>query len=638
MKHIEQPEWIDPNEFVSRMQLHWEQNLENVSSPALHATWEQISNYFKLHIMNHEHEDAKKWYVLSPPTGSGKTEGTVIYAAMLADRENYDHPGMLIVTRLISDCEIIAQRINEFGSRDTAIAFHSDTNLKITELGENPVLVITHKAYEIAMDKLEDGDSKKSKWPYFHDWQIGTRKLVVIDECLDIVQDATIGLDGLRETLGLIPQFIRDKHPLDIDAIETMIDILASFHMRTKDYGGRIPDAMLRDDKNPIPGIPPDFRELIITLKEGQLDNPYKHEERLKNLQNIYQSWFYYHKKSVDHTLNSARLLVPDDGIKGAVVMDGTAWANRVYEIHKDSEIIKPPEGSRNYRNFILHVSMGHKVGKNSMKENAKTLIPVLMENLSDKLKGKEVFVVCHKVVEPLMEGFDPQTFDLKTGHWGAIDGSNEWRDCEIVVIVGLPYLPDTWSANTFMALQGAQDTDWLRSDGDRPWEKYPDIRQALMRGRMSSDIVQAINRIRSRKVINSEGDCETTEGYIMLPANNEEADDILKNIRAMMPDILIKEDWNFSAQRKRVRGSNWEKAFLKYLENMAVGDEQSKVDVQKFFGMSPRTMTSLTTKARDSESELYKRRKGLGIRIIKKREGRSYKIFFIKDDVHCAI
>jgi hypothetical protein len=129
---------IDPELFVSRMEAHWTAELGNIGSEALRATWRQIAECFNNHIRNHDTEDSRKWYALSPPTGSGKTEGTIIYCSMLSKFENYEHPGVMIVTRRIEDAEKIAQRINQFGGRETAIAFHSGKMIKKVKINDLP--------------------------------------------------------------------------------------------------------------------------------------------------------------------------------------------------------------------------------------------------------------------------------------------------------------------------------------------------------------------------------------------------------------------------------------------------------------------------------------------------------------------
>ena len=64
---------LHPDEFVQRMENHWINELNNVPNKALKESWHQIAETFEHHIQNHDDpEKARKWTVLSPPTGAGK--------------------------------------------------------------------------------------------------------------------------------------------------------------------------------------------------------------------------------------------------------------------------------------------------------------------------------------------------------------------------------------------------------------------------------------------------------------------------------------------------------------------------------------------------------------------------------------
>ena len=633
---------IHPDKFVQRMENHWINELNNVPNEALRESWHQIAETFEHHIQNHDDsEKARKWTVLSPPTGSGKSESIVIYGAMLSSRAKEDHPAILVVTRLIDDCNMMAERINQFGERDTAIAYHSDVSNKVSlnELRNWPVVVITHRAYEMALDFLGHEGRIEQTWPYFHEYDrnghlpqgltkeypdqnpfISRRRLVVIDECLDIVDHYAVSLEGLRQTLGVIPQSIRDKYKLDIMAIDKLIWIFEEIDRRTK---GEQPNERMVFQK-PFEAknsngevIPtPDLSKLIEDLRVIRFDRQIgkedllecewlrrRHESRLKSLHYLFRSWSYYSKHSIDHQFNTSRLLIPE-GIKGCVVMDATARTNVVYELHSDSYRIKPPFGSRNYSNVTLHVSRGHRVGKTYMNKEAKTLSNQLIYDLNNRLKGRNVLIVTHKKVEPLLIKFD-KTFELSTGHWGKIDGSNHWQYCDTVVIFGIPYLPKTWTSNIFMALQGAQDTEWLQDDNARTFGKHADIRQALELGMISTSIIQAVNRVRCRKTIDDHGNCEQTDVYIMLPNNNLD-NAVLKDISTMMPEIVIKDDWDYKPQKKRVKASKYEQALAKLIETMDTG-RLTPAKISKMLGMSMRTMRTMIEKCKDPDSELFK-------------------------------
>ena len=542
---------------------------------------------------------------------------------------------MLVVTRLIDDCNMMAERINKFGERDTAIAYHSEVSNKVSlnELRNWPVVVMTHRAYEMALDFLGHEGRIEQTWPYFHEYDrnghlpqgltkeypdqnpfVSRRRLVVIDECLDIVDHYAVSLEGLRQTLSVIPQPIRNKYKLDIMAIEELIEILETIDKRTK---GEQPSERMclkkplevKNKNGEI--IPhPDLSKLIEALRDVRFDQQIgkedllecerlrrRHESRLKSLHYLFRSWSYYSKHSIDHQFNTARLLVPE-GIKGCVVMDATASTNVVYELHSDSYRIKPPAGSRNYSNVTLHVSRGHRVGKTHMNKEAKKLSNQLIYDLNNRLKGRNVLIVTHKKVEPLLNKFDT-TFNLNTGHWGKIDGSNHWQFCDTVVIFGIPYLPQTWTSNIFMALQGAQDTEWLQDDSARTFGKHADIRQALELGMISTSIIQAINRVRCRKTIDDHGNCEQTDVYIMLPNNNLN-NAILKDISTMMPEIVIKDDWDYKPQKKKVKASKYEQALAKLIEIMDIG-RLTPAKISDTLGMSMRTMRTLIEKCQRS-------------------------------------
>src|SRR5258705_3723406 len=118
------------------MDIHWSQRLQLVTSPALRELWGTMASTFRTSIINSITGVVDgPWLILQPPTGSGKTQGACVFAAMQADA-NAQSPqggqgalkpvGVLIVTRLIEQADIIAATINELAGRVVAVAHHSD--------------------------------------------------------------------------------------------------------------------------------------------------------------------------------------------------------------------------------------------------------------------------------------------------------------------------------------------------------------------------------------------------------------------------------------------------------------------------------------------------------------------------------
>ena len=290
---------IDSREFTKEMEKYWSEKLGNVPSEALRKVWFQLAKVFGRYAIGQSYRD--EWTVLQPPTGSGKTQGTIVYCSMLPKVAGDSHPGVLIVTRLKTDADQISDQINELsGNKDEAFAYHSDTKekLKITDLKNYPVLVITHRAYELALDLLGQDGSIQQTWPYFYDWKDNNRRLVVIDEALDIVEHSQAALEGLRVTQGVITQSIRERFTKEVQCLNEVIDILDSYEKRTrkeKIKEHRVLESLIKEE------IVPDFTGLRKTMREeirydlqsGKNDNLEQqrlrelHDSRIRDLNNI---------------------------------------------------------------------------------------------------------------------------------------------------------------------------------------------------------------------------------------------------------------------------------------------------------------------------------------------------------------
>ena len=111
---------IPPSTFVNRMESHWIDNLKNVPNEPLRRTWNQFAVEAINHINAHDiPEQEARYTVLSPPTGTGKTEGAIVYCALLSGilgTAPQLHPGVLIATKRIEDANTIAERINRFST------------------------------------------------------------------------------------------------------------------------------------------------------------------------------------------------------------------------------------------------------------------------------------------------------------------------------------------------------------------------------------------------------------------------------------------------------------------------------------------------------------------------------------------
>ena len=162
---------------------------------------------------------------------------------------------------------------------------------------------------------------------------------------------------------------------------------------------------------------------------------------------------------------------------------------------------------------------------------------------------------------------YAPSFAAYSVAHWGAIDGRNDWNDYDTVVIFGLSYRDQVWSTNTFFALQGLQDNRWLEQPS---WGRYADVRQEMQRRQLTVSVIQAVNRVRCRRVIDGDGNCPPTDVFIVLP-RGAEGDAILAHLQEEMPGaVIVPWEFEMDGPSERVRRGSSHEALLALMSEPA--------------------------------------------------------------------
>jgi hypothetical protein len=178
------------------------------------------------------------------------------------------------------------------------------------------------------------------------------------------------------------------------------------------------------------------------------------------------------------------------------------------------AEIADVPTGACSYTNVTINVARASGLGKTKMTERGKVRLPRLLASLEQTLpRDRKVLLCVHKRIAHVALSYKPSFEKYSVAHWGAIDGRNDWNDHDTVVIFGLSYRDQIWSTNTFFALQGLQDNRWFEQP---EWGRYADVRQEMQRRQLTVSVIQAINRVRCRRVIDSYGNCPPTDVFIV--------------------------------------------------------------------------------------------------------------------------
>lgn len=625
-----------PDYFVTKMTAHWENDLGNESSDKLKAAWRQMATSFTRQILKNRGvlaEDAieqKPWTVLPIPTGAGKTQGLCLYCALLSkiydSEKRTKHPGVLIVTRLIEDADKIRDTINDLTGKCVAVSYHSKTDRKFLPLKHTrlfPVLVICHQAFGNALEAVASDEALFSNWLDYTHWSYGERKLKVIDESLDVVKAYHINHRDFDKVCGAIPAEIRRQHRAEEKAIRALGE---RFRQRIEKKGLPNEGRLIRTTEWLHEET--DFSALIKTLKRKKILTKTKSsDEKGKLLQTKIRNvvcgmeamkygWAVHSAYRGTHTLSTARLILPDF-VQRAAVLDATAKINPVYDYLEEENVGIPalPKGIRSYRNVTLHVCFNHPAGKEAISKQDYPHFDLLMNYLSERIeRDKQVFFCVHKDTEERLKGRYSKLFpEHDFGHWGAIDGRNDWKDYDTMVIYGLPFVKPVDPLISILSFQDWQSrrsgkifkpviTKALREDAARYADQFMVVR-----------LIQAINRIRCRKVIDDKGNCAKSDVYLFLHGKKK-GEQFIEAIKDQMPGIRIKNLEDVPTEKLKKDRSLYAAMVIEYLAKQPPG-RYPVLEIKKRFGMSMRTMRRLIEKADMPKNSFAQELKAINVR-----------------------
>lgn len=164
-----------------------------------------------------------------------------------------------------------------------------------------------------------------------------------------------------------------------------------------------------------------------------------------------------------------------------------------------------------------------------------------------------------------------------------------------------------------FFALQGLQDNRWL----EQPcWKEYDDVHQEMQRRQLAVSIIQAINRVRCRKVIDADGNCPPTDIFIVL-RNGDEGDAILDHIREEMPGIVLHAwDSELDGPEERIRRGSSHEAMLVLMNHRLPGETATSF-IQSELELTREGLKDLRRVLRDEAHPLARALAAGGVRYV---------------------
>jgi hypothetical protein len=639
----EQYALVSPQTFVDRFTLQWTKVFGMPASDPLKKLWRTMANIYRQSIIATSQDQPSRWRVLQPPTGSGKTMGAVVYSGIQAElnasvADGIRPVGIMIVTRLKAQADEVVSDINAYVGRQVAVADHTDHRATSEQLHTSDIVVITHEAYTRANKTLSG--VKTERWKRLTHWRGGKRLLTIVDEALaNVVEHSKVKLDDLTFLIGLIPHELRVEHAAAVQALEVLRGRM--FEHAGKNDGFEIGTSLAW-----VEGESPAIADLT-DLRAAMRKHPYdkqigrddekerqrlamRYDKVLGAAEAVLDQYAFIALTGKQYSLNSAALAVPLE-LPGPVVLDATAGVDLMYQLMEDrADIIPTPPGVRDYGNVTLHVARTSSIGKTKMEESGDKRFPQLQANLAEKLSAERRVLFCvHKRVEHWVpEKADLGVAEVASAHWGALDGSNAYKDFDTAVIFGLPFRDHIWGTNVFFAFQGVQDDDWH----DSPcWKTYENVRELLQRRHLATSIIQAMGRVRLRKVVDEHGRCSPTDVFIVLPTG-ERGTEILQYIRQELPNITVR-DWPFDPDGPKVRvkrsGLPYER-LVTFMANRSPGRTYMSL-ISREFGLKPHQRKDLQKALRDENSPTMLKLKELGITYGNEGKGRGAKSFLLK-------
>lgn len=614
------------------MNSHWKQSLELTGSNALTEGWQQLAQ-----AICSRNTDPVRWQVVQLPTGSGKTEALKVLCSM---QDVIQHPGALIVTKFREEANKLAEGINKLAGWPMARPVHQNAPATNDQLAFAPVVITTHAAYRLALLEIADTGltDKSNRLLGYHG---GKRDWIVIDEAFDWADTYSLIASNLRSMSGDLARAMHGE-------LRTAAEQLFAFAIRLTDTDlGRSDRGLDAECFDILAGIdlsglragidgtsddafakliehrPATKTELASRIERSSKPQYLEQIDQLQAITRIGHGWT--SRRGGRIQLHSSRSLIGVDGAHG-VILDATAGVDPVYSImSRQVDVLPRPPGIRSYRNVTLHVSYGHKVGKEHLAQHAAKEWAVVWGDLSKQLAGKSVLVCAHKAARPSIEPYRPRDGSVLFDNWGNLDGKNDWNRCEAAILFGLPYLDDIEPAQRFIAHQGQQSDEWFC--GSRKYEDYADIRTALSDGFIARSVVQAINRIRCRNAIDADGNCKPTDIYLLLPRGNTGAV-VVRAIQEQMPGIRL-ADWLSSATKRKARKIPTEIKLADHFESADPG-YYSKSDIVDTLRINPSSLERITAKLRQQPSVLAKKLEAYGVHY-HSQTGRGKEAYFIK-------
>ena len=564
-------------DFVGQMKNRWVRTLTNVSNSNLEAVWGDLAD--SLHAMallnsgQVERPQEPRVIAIPAPTGSGKSQGLLTYLACCYQQSvkcsHKQFPYTLVVVREQATAERFVSDLNEMTEEGLANYHHSKHKLDTPDAIATKVLVMCHASYEKAMLN-EWQQTLVGETPTAFDLFITTdkapntfgevslRELIVVDEEMNLQASSQVATHQNEKVAGLnllqtLPHSIQSKFEDEMFAISLIRSYLEE--QKETQEGVSLRDILLRsalgalwglaenveEEASKAFGFPTlDWRGMMVAVNKVDFSKEFSMADGgvrklavldvLNNLHTLQLSQNGFTTKAgKEITLATSVSIIPHR-IKQVLVLDATAEINALYQNTGEVAVVKNWEHPRNYQNLTIKVAWQH-TGRTSLvnapvkaRDSAKTIQNFLMSE-----NDVPTLVVSHKGLTPYLE---KKSISADLAYWGSLDGKNDWQNCHRVVLFGLNHKDRAFYEKRAFG-----------SNSDITLDLHEFVVSDL-----AVEITQALARVRVRKTVDTEGNCQPTTAFLTLP-DDSTGKAILRRVEEQFPNCVV-DDWALDAHR----------------------------------------------------------------------------------------
>ena len=553
----------------------WINSLKNVPSRALRDNWTQNFLAFDEVIERNKNKmDAIK--IVSPSaTGTGKSQNIIHKCIELAKT---DIKSLTVVMRTL-DADDLAQQIKDETSHEYVASFHSKQLTKefniqkhsqLNDALSTQCLLITHEMFKRAIGGTNDRDKL-----------LDNRDLIIIDEEISAITTDSLELRDLHNIMKLVDSNGNKDLQSELRGIKAISSMMQREYRQSA-----FKESFFKDTKSFIPvstnGIINAHENRAIDESKINLEHTINFltstkksptammlgtqskdlDEKIlkgyiaicKRYRYIFTQFSYFlnsggtDKDGVQNiSINTASEILPE---KSVLIMDATASVNSNYKLYQEYQAnlkVLNRIDCRDYKNVTLHTAK-MTTGKDTIISNSESYSQLLLNEVHHKCTTRDkVLVIVHKGLKPnivnlLSEGDKKH---ISIDHWGNITGSNAYKDCNKIFILGLNHKPDVMIRNLHTLAKGAELAFDLADTSNQ--EELARLKTT----NLVAEIIQAINRGACRTVMDTEGNCPITDIYLSMPTFSKESLAIRQGIVSEMTNISVK-DWNILHEKDR--------------------------------------------------------------------------------------